>query len=272
MYVKHSISRPQTLGSGAPVGKDPNVIIAYADDILTTPPRDGSGVKMLGDFVFKSGATMHKLYMTPSKQDAKFESEGEEDEVGFKQMFSASHPGNSLEINEFVMHALGRDLLIFFGDCTSAHKVVFGTPCAPMKLKPSFQMNNDATKHTFEFEQYTRTAMVMGHYFGTLVFSAPTETDVSVDVTVANGYQYNIEDLAVTASIDITTIDLSHGDYVTFIGKGGAGPATLATGAATAATVILKDGTTWTALEDATITFRVFDDGTTIFLIEENRT
>ena len=272
MYVKKDIARPSTFGSGAPVGKDPNVIIAYADDILTTPPRDGNGVKMLGDFVFKTGATMYKLYMTPSKQDAKFESEGEEDEIGFKQMFSASYPGNSQEINEFVMHALGRDLLIFFGDCVSPHKVVFGTPCAPMKIKPGFQMNNDATKHTFEFEQYTRTALVMGHYFGNLVFSAPTETDVTVDITVANGTQFNIESLDITASIAATTIDQPAGTYVTFIGKGGTAPATLANGASTSATFVLKDGTTWTALEDATITFRVFDDGTTIFLIEENRT
>ena len=272
MYVKKDIARPSTFGSGAPVGKDPNVIIAYADDILTSPPRDGKGVKMLGDFVFKPGASMYKLYMTPSKQDAKFESEGEEDELGFKQMFSASHPGNSLEINEFVMHALGRDIIIFFGDCTSAHKVVFGAKCSPMKLKPGFQMNNDATKHTFEFEQYTRTALVMGHYFGNLVFAAPTETDVTVDITVANGTQFNIEELAVTASIEATTIDQPHGTYITFIGKGGAAPATLANGSSTAATFVLKDGTTWTALEDATITFKVFDDGTTIFLIEENRT
>jgi len=271
MYVKKDIARPSNFGSGAPVGKDPNVIIAYADDILTSPPRDGGGVKMLGDFVFKAGATMYKLYMTPSKQDAKFESEGEEDELGFKQMFSASHPGNSLEINEFVMNALGKDLLIFFGDCSSPHKVVFGTPCAPMKLKPGFQMNNDATKHTFEFEQYTRTALVMGHYFGNLVFDAPTETDVTVDITVANGTQFNIEALAATAAIEVATIDQPAGTSITFIGKGGADPATLSNSASAAATFILKDGTTWTALEDATISFRVFDDGTTIYLIEENR-
>lgn len=270
MYTRKNLVNPGS-GKGAPVAKDPNVIIAYADDILTTPPRDGNGVKQLGDYIFKPGATMYKFYMTPSKQDAKYESEGDEDELGFKQMFSASHPGNSLEVNEFVMDALGRGLVIFFGDCTSTHKVVFGTPCSPMKLKPGFQMNNDATKHTFEFEQYTRTALVMAHYFGNLVFAAPTDTDVTVDVTIANGNQFNIEELAVTAAIEVATIDQPTGAHITFIGQGGADPAVLSNGASTAATYILKDGTAWTALENASITFEVIDDGTTVFLVERNR-
>jgi hypothetical protein len=214
---------------------------------------------------------MHKLYMTPSKQDAKFESEGDEDEVGFKQMFTASHPGNSLEINEFVMDALGKDFIIFFGDCQSSHKIVFGTPCAPMKLKPGFQMNNDATKHTFEFEQYTRTGFVMGHYFGNMVFAEPTATDVSIDITKANGTQFKIEALSTTAAITANSIDHDHGTYITLIGSGGSDPATLANDAGTAATFKLKDGTTWTALLNATITFEVFDDGSDVYLIERNR-
>ncbi len=91
-------------------------------------------------------------------------------------------------------------------------------------------------------------------------------------MTVANGTQYQLPSYAVTAAIDIASIDQPHGTFVTLIGGGGADPATLASGAGTAATVLLKDNTTWTALENATITFRVFDADATIYLIEESRT
>ena len=64
---------------------------------------------------------------------------------------------------------------------------------------------------------------------------------------------------------------MAHGDTVTLIGSGGSDPATLSSGDATGATVLLNDDQDWTALENATISFEVFDNGATMYLIEKNR-
>lgn len=258
-------------GVGAAKTKDPNVHIIRAADLLTSPVRDGKGVLMLGAFVPKVGMNFISVYMTGVNQDETYETSGEVDAEQIMQKLIATHPGDELEAHEFFQNNLGVDLIVVTGSCATVRKTVFGTKCSPMRLKNNFQANKDKTGHTFTFEQIQGTRFVPGKFDGVLPVASPFATDVSIDMLIANGYQYKVEALAETAAISIPTIDLAHGDVVTLIGSGGAGPATLSHGDLTTATVLLVDEADWVALENATISLEVFDTGTTRYLIEKNR-
>lgn len=269
MYEFIDVSHPGA-GSGAAKPKDPNVTIMRTEDILTWPVRDSKGVMMVGDFVMKPGKTAISVYMTGVNQQPTYETEGEVDSEQVMQKFVATHPGDALEAHEFFQNNLGVDLIVVYGSCADTVKRVYGTKCSPLRVKNSFKADKDGTGHTFTFDQIQGTKFTPGFYTGNIPSSAPVATDVSIDMLQATGYQYKVESLDVTAAITIPTFDLVHGEVVTLIGSGGADPATLASGDATGATIILKDDTTWTALENATISFEVFDAGATMYLIEKN--
>ncbi|WP_026755038.1 hypothetical protein [Sediminibacter sp. Hel_I_10] len=259
-------------GVGAAVPKDPNVHIVRSSDISVSPIRNSKGVLMVGNYVLKPGAKIANVYMTGVNQDATYETSGEVDAEQYMQKFIATHPGDDLEFAEFTQNNLGVDLIVIYGTCTSNELRVYGTKCAPMRLKNNFQANKDKTGHTLTFEQIQGTRFVPGHYRGVLPTLAPAATDVSIDLLKASGYQFKVEALDVTDEISLTDFDFENGDTITLIGSGGAAPATLTAGDKTVATVILSSGTTWTALDGATISFEVVDGGATIYLVERQRT
>ena len=271
MFVIENIVKKDGAGAGAAVPSKPNVTFVRSKDVLQRPIRDSRGVKMLGDYVLKAGASMFTIYMVPSKQKQNFVGEGDEDMVTIKQSYEGVFPGDTLAANELFQNLVGEDLEIIAGNCVDGFMRAYGTECSPMKLKPSYTSDSSGRMHTLVFAQEVGSQFVPGFYYGNLVLSAPTSTDATLDLTQANGIQYELESAAVTAAIDVASIDLEHNTLVTLIGGGGVDPLTLAKGAGTAATVILKDGTNWTALEDATISLRVFDEGATIYLVEESR-
>lgn len=277
MRVLKSVPKPQRTSAGAPTPKDPDLVLVKTKDILAWPAVDAGGVNMLGNYVMKPGTTMYKMYSTPSKSGAGFEPEGDEDAVGLTQKVDASHPGNSVEIREFILAGLGEDFIIFQGTCRDANKTVFGTKCSPMKMKPTFADNADGTTNTFVFEQYMRTDQVPFNYTGSMSFDAPFAVPAAdISLLQANGTAYQLTAFAdeLGTSLDIAALDLEHGKVVSLIGGGGAEPAVLSGGAATAAanvTVILKEDTDWTALLNASISLEVFVAGATTYLIERSR-
>lgn len=272
MYIPRNIGKPSGTSPGAAAPKEPNITIVLVDDILTHPMRDGGGVKMLGNFALNAGAKMYQIYQTPSKFKASFEGEGEEDTTTYKQKVELEHPGDSLEINEFITNWTGKNVLVIFGSCSENFRKVYGTKCAPLQLKASSQDDNDARKKMLVFEQYAKSGYLPGHYTGELVFEEPfAPATAAFDVTEANGYQYRIPALDVTADISFTALSLPHGSIVTLIGSGGEDPATMTSAVAGQATVILSAGSDWTALLNATIQLQVFDAGATKYLIEVAR-
>lgn len=260
------------VGNGAATPNDPNVTFVRSEDILTRPVRDSKGVKMVGDYVLKSGAKMFTIYLTPSKQVKNYSTEGDEDMETIKQKYEGWSPGDGLDLNEFIQNNLGVDYEIIAGNCVDGYKRVYGTKCAPMKLKAEQTDDSSGRGVKLVFEQIVGSKFVPAFYEGNLTFGAPEDTDVSVELVKATNTHYKVEALETTAAIDITSIDFEHGDQVTLIGSGGGDPATLSGGSHTDAKVNLKDGTAWTALEDATITLEVFEDGTDTILLERNRT
>lgn len=274
MFIHQDVLKnPNAISPGSPLAKSPNVTLLFTDDIVSEPVRNGGGVKMEGNWVLKAGAKPIQVYLTPSTQAPTFEGDGDEDSISIAHKFTGIHPGDALAVNEFIQNTIGKNVILIYGSCQSPAKKVYGTKCAPLQLKPSFQGDNEKTGHTLNFEQFQKTAYLPGHYEGALPEgSVHTTADTSLNLLEANGYQYQLPSLAVTAAIDVASIDLKSGTFVTLIGGGGTDPATLVEGAGTAATVILKDGASWTALDGATIDFEVVDGGTTIYLIERKRT
>lgn len=266
-YISKSVLKPRGNKSpGASAPKEPNVTIVDVDDIAVFPQRDGKGVLMEGSFVMKPNANMIQVYMTPSKSKASFESEGEEDAQQFKHKFEGEHPGNELEISEFVQNFTGRNVIVIYGSCSDSFRKVLGSKCAPLQLKPSLQDDNDARKHMLVFEQAAASGYVPGHYTGEIVLEEPFAA-AGHDLTVgANSLMQKLSSSAVATDITVTSITAEADSIVTLIGGGGAAAATLEP----AANVLLKGGANWTALEGAVIHFKVFE-GSTKMLIEVGR-
>lgn len=272
MYQKVHLKKPTGISPGSAAPKSETVIVEVAD-LLVYPLSDSKGVKLIGNFVLKPGASMIKIEGTKSKTDAPYESDGDEDAISISQKFMLQHPGNELEVKEFVQNWLGKEVIVFHKSCSDNFYEVMGTPCAPLQIKPAKTDNNDARFHTFNFESFAKTALVPKHYEGVLVFADPfTVADATaIAATTANGNHYLLPALAVTQAVGFGSVTLPHGAMLTLIGDGGAAPATLNSGAAGSATVLLVNGAEWVALRDATIHLEVFVDGATTYLIEKSR-
>lgn len=272
-YLKVSVPRANTGTSpGAYKAKKPNVAIVDADDILTFPGRDSKGIKELGNYVLKPNARMIRVYMTPETIEASFVTEGPEDGKVFKSTFKGDHPGESLEIKEFIQNWLGRPVIIFEENCRNNTMNTYGTDCSPMKLTTEFNSNKEGTKHILTFEQPNPVEYLPGYYTGELTFADPFVTaDEEVDVLAANGNFYKLPPAAVTDDVTVTALDLADGEIVSIVGGGGAAPYTLSSGVNGVATVILKGGAQWTALENSVINLQVVDAGATKYLLELSR-
>jgi hypothetical protein len=273
MYIRTNVAKPAGSSPGAAAPKEPNVVVVAVDDILVWPMRDLNGVRTLGNFTLKPGAKMIQLYMTPSKIKASYEAEGEEDTITYKQKFEGEHPGDSLEIEEFITNWTGVNAVIIHGSCTDNFRKIVGTKCAPVQLKASSQDDNEARKKMLTFEQYAKSGFLPGHYTGALVFAEPfAAASGTFAMNVANGTHYKLPSLAVTDAVEPTAVDLPAGTIITLIGGGGVAPATLSQGTAGAAEVLLQAGSTWTGLLNSVIHLQVFDAGDDKYLIEVSRT
>lgn len=271
MYIKQSVKKPTGASPGAASPKDPNVIIIDTADILQWPTRNGKGVKLEGNFVLREGASMIQIYMTPSKSKPTWESEGDEDAISIKQKFEGEHPGDELEINEFIQNWLGTNLVVIYGGCNDKYRRVLGSQCAPLQLKPSSQDDNEGRKKMMLFEQFAATNQVPGFYEGALSFAEPTA--VSANIAVTQDTRYKVASLDTTAPIKFTSVALEHGAYISLIGSGGTDPAVLSssTDDTDPVQVYLEGGANWTALNNAVINLRVFKSGGKTILFEVNR-
>lgn len=272
MYTKVNLNKPAGISPGSAAPKSETIIVDV-EDITVFPPSDQNGVKLVGQFVLKTGASMIKMYGTKSKTDAPYESDGDEDSISINQKFMIQHPGNNLEIKEFVQNWLGRNVIVLHKACQDDFYEVMGTPCAPLQVKPAKVDNNDGRFHTLNFESYAKTALVPKHYEGATVFAAPFAVALvtAIAATPANGNFYKLPALATTAVAGFTSVTHTNGTLITLIGDGGTNPATLNNGVSGSATVLLVNGSTWTALRDASITLEVFIAGAVTYLIEKSR-
>lgn len=269
MYVKADVLKP---GDNKGVGGDKKdkVILIDVDDILTMPSRDDKGIVIAGNFEMKAGCYMTKIYGTQSTIKANADSEGDPDAKGITQTVEFEHPGDSVAIREFRANWMNKNVMIAIERCSSSQVNLYGTPCAPLQMVFKAEDDKDKNKTTFTFKS-TQKGPDVADYQGTFTFSAVVDTvdadETTVDLAAGEG-RYQLTDGSVSAVTITTCENAVDGDTYTLLGSGGDNPSTI-----TAANdFILANGTTWTALAGAELTFKAFKSGASAWkFIEQSR-
>ena len=143
-----------------------------------------------------------KIYGTSSSISLPRTSEGEEDNISFSSLPEFAHPGSPVEIEEFFANMTNRPLgvAVRVGDCDGedAFYRVYGTKCTPLSLMIEGQNNNDGTKDTVKFQQFAKSKVLPGRYYGTFTFDEAelvAVDSVSPDVAAGSG-EYQLQDNA----------------------------------------------------------------------------
>lgn len=269
-YVKVNVDRPSGISPGAGGDKKDKIIFIDADDVLTMPARDSKGIVITGNIVMKTNYYMTTLYVTPGTIKNSSNSEGEIDAEGIIQSVEVSHPGMSTDIREFRANWLGRNIMIIVEHCKTSTKDLYGSPCAPLRMQFAGEDSKDKNGTVFTFKSSEKGPDV-ADYQGTLTYASVTGTVAAdateVDLTNGEG-RYQLTAGTASAATITTCDNAVDGMVFTLLGSGGTYPSII-----TAANdFILANGTQWSAIANATITFKCFKNGASTFkFIEVSR-
>lgn len=271
MYVKKNLLK----GTGIPgAANQPNevIILELVDGVIFPTLDPSNGVEFLGNFVLPADEKFYKLYHTKSKSVVGYETEGDEDKQSFMHKATFEHPGSTIDVKAFVQYWTGKDVIVLYKGCNETSYEIAGTPCAPMQLKASNTRDNDGNTTTFTFEQFAKSSRVPLTYTGTVEYAAPSLiTNVgAAQFTVANGLVYEIPENNTASQPLVYTSDLPQDAVITIKGKGGTTPDTIVHNVTSG--IVLKEGVTYTALDNSYIQLRVFKtSASTRLLIEVAR-
>lgn len=166
--------------SGSPVPVNTRIVLIPYDDIATFPTRTEDQVRITGNIALKAGLTAIAIYASSKSISRPDTQEGEEDEEGFIQTLSFSHPGNYLEIEEFKQKWLGKPFIAITSECGDGKgTLVHGWSCNPIYFALENQRNSEANKSTFNFAQRVRSRFVAGFYEGDIPELAADSTGSS---------------------------------------------------------------------------------------------
>ncbi len=270
--MRPNLNKPEGKSPGGPSNFKKEIILIATEDILKYPDRDENNIRMIGDYVLKANAKMHTFYHTAAKADGSWESTGEPDAFSREPKFVAQHPGNEVESREFIAKMLGKDVILFVGSCDENGFDVIGEPCLPMQLVPSQTNSSDGKFFTLTWQAYGATDKLNAFYEGEIIRGEiPKSTGKSITINGSVSKVVQVASADTTATLTFALSNLKNNDLVTLIGSGGVAPFTLESAVAGSATVILFNGTQWTALENASITLRYVDAGATKYLVEVAR-
>lgn len=269
MYVRPKIGNTK---SGAPQGKSTDIVVFNLDHIDKSkwPKRDANGIKMVGNINFLKGKYIQEIYGTSSTISTPRASEGDEDAVGFTGTPEFSHPGSSLEIEEFIALNTNKQLIVALrvGGCSgeAPYYKVYGTPCNPLRLIVEGQDNNEGVKDLMKFEQSRKADVLSGRYYGT--FAKATANVVipditEIDVTPGVG-EYQLRDNA-AATVITNIVNAADGGVYTLKGSGGDNPATIEI----SNTNFMLRSADWQGLSGTTLTVVAFDRGNDNFVFFE---
>jgi hypothetical protein len=273
VYVNTNVVKP---GANKGLGGNKKYNITFFDydnvDLTTWPARDDKGIVITGNISFLSAAYMITVYGTVDTIKNTSESSGELDAEGILQSVIFNHPGNENEIREFRTNWLSRNIGIIVERCSDSKKDLYGSPCAPLRMV--FKHDEDKDKNVTEFTlKSSNKGPDVADYQGTLTYDTVTDTVIAdaTEVDLAEGegrYQLTTGSAAPVAIATVSNAAAMVGKVFTLLGSGGAHPSTIPAGAVFS----LANGTTWTALTGATITFKVFKNGASTYLaVEQSR-
>lgn len=259
-------------GAGVTQEKDVNIVIFEWDEVKTFPARDSKGVKLQGNIEFKDGKYAILMYATSSSISTPRTTEGEEDQIGRTSLPEFSHPGSTLEFEEFcenkINTGLGVAVRVYEDEAGESYYKIYGTRGNPLYLMDEGQDNNEAIKNMVRFQQFRPSKHLPARYYGTFTFDeanlVPADAE-TVNVDSGSG-EYQLQDnAAVTAISDLT--NAVHGGTYTLIGSGGTNPATIAAGG----NFILAGATDWQGVAGARITLKAYSQGETFVFFEQSR-
>ncbi len=172
MYVKKSIPNPGG-GAGNPSPKSPTIIIVDVEDIKTFPTRSPGNVVATGDLELNVGAKAIGVYATPSTIEEIQTAEGEADARGYVKGVKFTHPGESVDIENFIEGNANRNIVAVVTGCNGGAAKIIGSPCNPLSMTAETAGTKDATNRTITLQQAMRDQFRIMRYSGTL---PPIET------------------------------------------------------------------------------------------------
>lgn len=258
-YVKVDVSKntaKQSPGAGA--DKKSKVTLIDIDDLVSEAARDSKGIVISGNHTFNENAYAIVLYVTPDTISGKATSEGDIDAENFVQELVVAHPGSAKEIREFRSNWINRNILAFIEHCSDGSVDQYGSSCAPLRMKIEATDDKDMNKSVFTFTSANKGPDI-AIYEGTLTLSSVADTvdadETTIDLTAGPG-EYQLTDN--TGATELTTCtDAVDGMVFTLLGSGGDNPASITD----ANDFVLKNGTSWSGIANARITFKAFKDG-----------
>ncbi len=180
-------------------------------------------------------------------------------------------PASPTKFNPTGFGVLVEDLLSYPSRDENGFDVI-GEPCLPMQLVPSQTNSSDGKFFTLTWQAYGATDKLNAFYEGEIIRGKiPKSTGKSITINGSVSKVVQVASADTTATLTFALSNLKNNDLVTLIGSGGVAPFTLESAVAGSATVILFNGTQWTALENASITLRYVDAGATKYLVEVAR-
>jgi len=265
------VSLPKGIGAlrqGGPAGiKDVAHVFRWSD-VLVKPVRDENGVLVEADIIMKPGTFMAELYGTQSTIELKETTEGNADQEADKTSLMLVHPGSYLEVQEWYKANRHENLGLIIERCSGENELL-GDCCNGLRIKREKTMNGTETSNKFTFEAPV-AGDVAAIYRGAITkegFVATASADATT-ISVAAGtgrYRTGVNTVA-TALTGLT--GAAHGKTYSLVGNSGAHPTSIAA----SATIILKDGTSFSLIDGAQITFRAFKSGESSFVfIEQSR-
>jgi hypothetical protein len=266
-YVKLNVAKP---GDNQGVGgnKKDKITLFDFDDVLTFPARDSKGIVITDNIIFKEGAYNITIYATQHTIKSNPKTEGDPDNKGIIQSLVFEHPGDNQAILEFRSNWMNRNIGAIVERCSDGRKMQYGSICAPLQMQ--FDHTDDKDKNSTVFTLASaQKGPDVAIYLGTITLDTVTDTvaadATSIDLTNGEG-QYQLTDG--TSSAAAITGCTNAVDKLTFtlLGSGGAFPSTIA---AAATAFLLRNGTTWTALAGAQITFQCVKDGASSYKFVE---
>lgn len=167
-YVQVSLPKIKT-GAGAPVPKEPNVIVIRAADVESMPTRDG--VVAVGDITLKTGKTALAIYLTPRSIARMDSTDGDpQDEMaGWIATVSGNRPGDDKHTAAWLQEDLNEGHILITKECGDAEGTrLHGTPCNPLYFSAEGQDNNEGKMTTLTWTQGQRTRNKSLHYSGVI--------------------------------------------------------------------------------------------------------
>lgn len=181
-YTKVSIPKNGD-GAGCPTPRKSKIILVDVEDVASEPTRTVGDVAVQGNLTLTEGAKAVGIYATSSTIQITEEFGGDPDAEGVKNGLVFEHPGNSVDIKNFLEVWKNKGVIAIVTECdgsASGRPQIIGRVCNPLRLTVETTMNNEATKRQLTWAQTLFDKFLAGEYAGDL----PT---LAAEPSVSNG-------------------------------------------------------------------------------------